>query len=38
VKWPDPLPADVRERVYAAEAKVRLGAPRERVLAELWDI
>ncbi|MFZ4576636.1 MAG: phage portal protein [Phycisphaerales bacterium] len=38
VKWPDPLPPDVRERVYAAEAKVRLGAPRERVLVELWDI
>lgn len=38
VSWPDPLPPDVRERVFAAEAKARLGAPRERILAELGNI
>lgn len=38
VTWPDPLPPDVRERIFAAEAKARLGAPRERVLAEIGDI
>jgi hypothetical protein len=35
VTWPDPLPIDVREQMFAAEAKARLGVPRERVLAEL---
>lgn len=35
LEWPDPLPADTREQVVAAEAKARLGVPHERVLAEL---
>jgi len=35
VQWPDPLPDDVREQVAAARAKVDLGVPSERVLAEL---
>jgi len=35
LNWPDPLPADERDQVFAAEAKVRLGVPVERVLAEL---
>lgn len=33
--WPDPLPEDLRELLAAAEAKVRLGVPKDRVLAEL---
>jgi len=33
--WPDPLPEDVREMIFAAEAKAKLGVPPERVLAEL---
>jgi len=33
--WPDPLPEDQREVLAAAEAKLRLGVARERVLAEL---
>lgn len=35
IEWPDPLPIDVPEQVAAAKAKAELGAPRERVLAEL---
>jgi hypothetical protein len=35
LQWADPLPEDEHERTLAAEAKVRLGVPRERVLAEL---
>jgi hypothetical protein len=35
IEWPDPLPEDQRESVQAAEAKVRLGVDRERVLSEL---
>ncbi|MCG3124650.1 MAG: hypothetical protein GIKADHBN_03125 [Phycisphaerales bacterium] len=33
--WPDPLPADDAGSALAAEAKLRLGVPRERVLDEL---
>jgi hypothetical protein len=33
--WPDPLPEDIRELIFAAEAKAKLGVPPERVLAEL---
>lgn len=33
--WPDPLPEDMTERVRAAEAKARLGIPREQVIDEL---
>lgn len=35
LQWADPLPDDEREKVIAAEAKARLGVPRDRVLAEL---
>lgn len=35
IEWPDPVPTDVREQALAAEAKVRLGVPGERVLSEL---
>jgi hypothetical protein len=35
LEWPDPLPIDVRELVDTVEAKAKLGAPRERLLAEL---
>jgi hypothetical protein len=35
LEWPDPLPKDDREELAAAEAKARLGVPRERILAEL---
>lgn len=35
LEWPDPLPPDTRELLYAAEAKARLGVPRERILEEL---
>lgn len=37
VEWPDPLPQDSREQVALARAKHDLGAPLERVLAELGD-
>jgi len=37
VAWPDPVPADVRERIAAAMAKRDLGVPDERVLAELGE-
>jgi hypothetical protein len=33
--WPDPLPTDEREQAQAAEARARLGVPRDRVLEEL---
>ena len=33
--WPDPLPEDLRELLAAAEAKVRLGVSKDRILAEL---
>lgn len=33
--WPDPLPRDEQDALLAAERKVALGVPRERVLAEL---
>ncbi len=33
--WPDPLPTDERDQVFAARAKQDLGVPVERVLAEL---
>ncbi|MEC9372666.1 MAG: phage portal protein, partial [Planctomycetota bacterium] len=35
VQWPDPLPRRELEALEAAEAKERLGVPRDRVLAEL---
>lgn len=35
IQWPDPLPHEPREETQAAESKVRLGVPRDRVLAEL---
>ncbi|MEZ6317357.1 MAG: phage portal protein [Phycisphaerales bacterium] len=35
VVWADPLPTEPRDEVEAAQAKVELGASRERVLAEL---
>lgn len=35
VGWPSPLPADEREEVAAARAKVELGVPEERVLGDL---
>ena len=37
VAWPDPVPADVRERIAAAMAKRDLGVSDERVLAELGE-
>jgi len=33
--WPDPLPVDEHDVLLAAEAKARLGVPRERLLEEL---
>ena len=35
IQWPDPLPEDVREQVFAAQAKRDLGVPQDRILAEL---
>lgn len=35
VEWPDPLPRDEREALEAAQRKIELGVPRERVLSEL---
>lgn len=35
VDWPDPLPRDEREALTAAQQKIDLGVPRERVLGEL---
>jgi len=35
LQWADPLPDDEHEKVLAAEAKVRLGVSRERVITEL---
>ncbi|MBX3405377.1 MAG: phage portal protein [Phycisphaeraceae bacterium] len=35
IAWPDPLPPDEHDALLAAERKVALGVPRERVLAEL---
>ncbi len=35
IQWPDPLPHEPREEAQAAESKVKLGVPRERILAEL---
>jgi hypothetical protein len=35
IQWQDPLPLDENRRLAAARAKVDLGVPRERVLAEL---
>lgn len=35
VDWLDPLPRDENESLTAAERKIALGVPRERVLAEL---
>lgn len=35
LEWPDPLPADERERLAAARTKLDLGVPKDRVLAEL---
>jgi hypothetical protein len=35
VEWPDPLPRDEAEALAAAQAKVELGVPRERILSEL---
>ena len=37
LEWPDPVPVDVRDRVYEAQAKSELGVERERVLAELGE-
>lgn len=33
--WADPLPLDPNQEVLAAQARLRLGVPREQVLAEL---
>jgi hypothetical protein len=33
--WPDPLPEDEEAKVRAAESKLKLGVPSERVLGEL---
>jgi hypothetical protein len=33
--WQDPLPEDTRELMQAAEAKARLGVPKQRILEEL---
>lgn len=33
--WPDPLPEDRRETIWAAQAKARLGVPQREVLREL---
>lgn len=35
LEWADPLPVDLAEQVQAATGKLRLGVPRERLLAEL---
>lgn len=35
IEWPDPLPRDEREVLDAAQTKLNLGVPRERVLSEL---
>ena len=35
LRWPDPLPIDLRDEVAAAEIKARLGIAPERVLGEL---
>ncbi|MBL8760370.1 MAG: phage portal protein [Phycisphaerae bacterium] len=35
LEWSDPLPEDITRQVQAAQGKVDLGVPRERVLAEL---
>lgn len=35
LEWADPLPVDLGEQVQAAGGKLRLGVPRERILAEL---
>ncbi|MCC6970786.1 MAG: phage portal protein [Phycisphaerales bacterium] len=35
LEWNDPLPEDITREVRAAQGKVELGVPRERVLAEL---
>lgn len=35
IAWQDPLPEDTRELMQAAEAKARLGVPRQRILEEL---
>jgi len=35
LEWNDPLPEDITREVQAAQGKVELGVPRERVLAEL---
>jgi hypothetical protein len=35
IQWPDPLPHEPREEADAARARLELGVPRRRVLAEL---
>lgn len=35
IEWPDPLPKQERDVLAAAQAKIELGVPRERVLSEL---
>ena len=35
IEWPDPLPRDETEALNAAQIKLALGIPRERVLSEL---
>jgi hypothetical protein len=35
LEWPDPLPIDDTEAARAAEAKLRIGVPHERVMGEL---
>jgi hypothetical protein len=37
LEWPDPVPVDVRDRVFEARAKADLGVPEDRVLAELGE-
>lgn len=35
LEWADPLPVDLADQVQAASGKLKLGVPRERILAEL---
>ena len=35
IDWPDPLPIDEREQVQTAEAKVRIGVDKQRVIEDL---
>lgn len=37
LEWPDPVPVDVRDRIFEAQAKSDLGVDDERVLAQLGE-